>query len=207
MLRGLLYYTLLLFGRHKSSLGRNVREVVLAVHAPSVTCRSSQAAQRQLHVIRGCIKPCILTFRHFWSSKCLTFHHLIPLIQSLCVCHTTQYSCSVGMEKHIKIRCYKGVFNLFFLQQTPRYPGAEKKIRFISWGFANIFCEQIVTAEHVTSQNTRFHQSCSTEDWEYESHYQQSGICIKCISKQCFHIMTACQKACILNDFENFSQQ
>lgn len=114
MLRGLLYYILLLFGPHKSSLDRNVREVVLAVHALPVTCRSSQAAQRQLHVIKGCIKPCILTFRHFWRSKCLTFHHLIPLIQSLCMCHTTQYSCSVGMEKHIKPRCYEGVFNLFF---------------------------------------------------------------------------------------------
>lgn len=62
------------------------------------------------------------------------------------------------------------------------------------------FYEQIVTAEQVTSQNTRFHQSSSTEDRKYESHYQQTGICIKCINKQCAHIMTACQKACILND-------
>jgi len=52
MLRGLLYYTLL-----QSSLDGNVREVPHAVHAPSLTCRSSQAAQRQLHVIKGCIKP------------------------------------------------------------------------------------------------------------------------------------------------------
>lgn len=107
------------------------------------------------------LSTCILTFRHFWSSKCLTFHHIIPLIQSTCKCHTIQYYSSVWMETQIQSKCYSGVFNLFFhskcikLQDIQVLRRKEGFVRFCS----HIFCEQIVTSEHVPSQNTGLHQS------------------------------------------------